>query len=91
MQFGGKYDSKFKYKAFRQMLIDNSHKSMKHQQKILADRLNKRMGNGTRWMISRCRGLGFEDPVLRLAGYFQMFRFSRWILSLKNMLAMVSK
>ena len=43
-QFGGPDDKKFKYKAFRQMLVENSGKPMKEQLKVLTETLSKWMG-----------------------------------------------
>ena len=36
-QFGGKDRKKFKYKAFKQLLMDHADKSMEHQQTVLND------------------------------------------------------
>lgn len=44
-QFGGEKGKKFKYKQLQELLISNSHLPMQEQKQILADTIEKWMGN----------------------------------------------
>jgi len=44
-QFGGKKNKKFKYSAFKELLVDNSQKSMNDQKEILYDTFESWRGN----------------------------------------------
>lgn len=45
-QFGGPKDRKFMYKPFRQLLLNNSRKTMEEQQEILSNTFENWKGNG---------------------------------------------
>ena len=44
-QFGGPEDKKFKFKAFRQMLVDNATQSMKKQKQVLESTISEWRGD----------------------------------------------
>ncbi|MEN8228956.1 MAG: SpoIIE family protein phosphatase [Bacteroidota bacterium] len=45
-QFGGQHRKKFKYGAFRQLLLDHAGESMEQQQRVLTETISKWQGDG---------------------------------------------